>query len=65
MGWLMSRLLKACSVLVPLAAVVDSGSAAVIDLGSYEWTLSNPGRNISVPGRVPSSVCRVQLHLSC
>jgi hypothetical protein len=64
MGRLMSRLLKACSVLAPLAVGIDSRSSAVIDLSSYEWTLSNPGRNISVPGSVPSSVCNVHRTLS-
>lgn len=56
MGWLMSWLLKACAVLAPLAAAIDSSSGAATDLGSCEWTLSNPARNISVPGSVPSSV---------
>lgn len=35
-----------------------SGVAArnVIDLSQQAWTLSNPGMNISVPGKVPSHV---------
>jgi hypothetical protein len=60
MGWLIARLLKACAVLAPLAVAIDSRSGTVIDLSSYEWTLSNPGRNISVPGSVPSSVCNIR-----
>jgi hypothetical protein len=38
--------------------------AEVFDLGGFEWTLSNPELKVSVPGKVPSVVCRtVQLRL--
>jgi beta-mannosidase len=34
---------------LPLAA-----ASSILDLSSQNWTLSNPGLNISVPGSVPS-----------
>lgn len=30
----------------------------VYDLGHSSWTVSDPGKNVSVPGRVPSQVSR-------
>jgi hypothetical protein len=59
MGWLSARLLEACAILAPVAAAFDSGAGTVTDLSSYEWTLTNSGLNISVPGSVPSSVWNV------
>lgn len=40
-----------------LTVVAQSASAAkVTDLGQLPWTLSSPTLNITVPGKVPSSV---------
>lgn len=35
-------------------ALAALSSASIIDLGSYEWTVSSPSLNVSVPGKVPS-----------
>jgi hypothetical protein len=33
-----------------------TSSARVTDLSGFQWTLSNPGLDVSVPGKVPSVV---------
>jgi hypothetical protein len=52
MSWLKSWL----SVI--FAAVIATGSAksTVVDLSAFQWTLSNPSLNISVPAKIPSQV---------
>lgn len=48
--------MKIQTALVAAAALHLSDAQKVIDLASYDWTVSAPALNISVPGSVPSHV---------